>query len=132
MKSANIDYILFKLLKALLFLHKKLIVHRDIKPSNILIDQYSEIKLADFGLSRTLRDSKRSELDENFIRLQREKQMKMGLYGAAVIDENVLNLTDYVASRWYRAPEILLGSLNYGFTSDIWSLGCILGKLTLF
>lgn len=131
MKSANIDYILFKLLKALLFLHKKLIVHRDIKPSNILIDQYSEIKLADFGLSRTLRDSKRSELDENFIRLQREKQMKMGLYGAAVIDENVLNLTDYVASRWYRAPEILLGSLNYGFTSDIWSLGCILGKLTL-
>ena len=38
-------------------------------------------------------------------------------------------MTDYVATRWYRAPEILLGSINYGFGVDIWGLGCILGEV---
>jgi len=38
-------------------------------------------------------------------------------------------LTDYVATRWYRAPEILLGSTKYTKGVDMWSLGCILGEL---
>merc|ERR1712224_861253 len=38
-------------------------------------------------------------------------------------------LTDYVASRWYRAPEIILGSIKYTNAIDIWSCGCILGEL---
>jgi len=38
-------------------------------------------------------------------------------------------LTDYVATRWYRAPEILLGSNNYTKAVDMWSIGCILGEL---
>jgi mitogen-activated protein kinase 15 len=38
-------------------------------------------------------------------------------------------LTDYVATRWYRAPEILLGSNNYSKAVDMWSIGCILGEL---
>jgi len=38
-------------------------------------------------------------------------------------------LTDYVATRWYRAPELLL-SANYGKEVDIWAIGCILGELT--
>ena len=40
-------------------------------------------------------------------------------------------LTDYVATRWYRAPEILLGSTKYGKAVDMWSLGCILGEMLL-
>merc|ERR1719221_888195 len=39
-------------------------------------------------------------------------------------------LTDYVATRWYRAPELLLGSTRYGKDVDIWALGCIMGELT--
>lgn len=39
-------------------------------------------------------------------------------------------LTDYVATRWYRAPELLLGSTDYGKDVDIWALGCIMGELT--
>lgn len=39
-------------------------------------------------------------------------------------------LTDYVATRWYRAPELLLGSTSYGKDVDIWALGCIMGELT--
>lgn len=38
-------------------------------------------------------------------------------------------LTDYVATRWYRAPEILLGSTKYTKGVDLWSIGCILGEL---
>ena len=36
------------------------------------------------------------------------------------------NLTDYVATRWYRAPEVLFGSTSYSFKSDMWSLGCLI------
>lgn len=38
-------------------------------------------------------------------------------------------LTDYVATRWYRAPELVLGSCNYGKEVDIWAIACIMGEL---
>lgn len=34
-------------------------------------------------------------------------------------------LTDYVATRWYRAPELLVGDTDYGFQVDIWAIGCV-------
>ena len=40
-------------------------------------------------------------------------------------------MTDYVATRWYRAPEILLGSGSYGLSVDMWSMGCILGEMVI-
>ena len=36
------------------------------------------------------------------------------------------NLTVYVVTRWYRAPELLLGSNSYDAPVDVWSVGCIL------
>jgi len=38
-------------------------------------------------------------------------------------------MTDYVATRWYRAPELLLAYEEYGPPADIWSVGCILAEL---
>lgn len=38
-------------------------------------------------------------------------------------------LTEYVATRWYRAPEIMLNSKGYSKAIDIWSVGCILGEM---
>ncbi|TPX31432.1 hypothetical protein SmJEL517_g05237 [Synchytrium microbalum] len=38
--------------------------------------------------------------------------------------------TDYVATRWYRAPELLVGDVEYGKAVDIWATGCILAELT--
>ena len=38
-------------------------------------------------------------------------------------------LTDYVATRWYRAPELLLGAPDYSFAVDIWAVGCLIGEL---
>lgn len=40
-------------------------------------------------------------------------------------------LTDYVATRWFRAPEILLGSKSYSFGVDMWSIGCMIGEMIL-
>ncbi len=40
------------------------------------------------------------------------------------------DMTDYVATRWYRAPELLLGYNNYGKEVDHWAIGCIMGELT--
>jgi cyclin-dependent kinase-like len=38
-------------------------------------------------------------------------------------------MTDYVATRWYRSPELLLGD-KYSKEVDIWAIGCIMGELT--
>ncbi|XP_037709627.1 probable serine/threonine-protein kinase DDB_G0268078 [Drosophila subpulchrella] len=40
--------------------------------------------------------------------------------------------TDYVSTRWYRAPEVLLHSTNYGSTIDLWAMGCIMAELYTF
>lgn len=37
--------------------------------------------------------------------------------------------TEYVQTRWYRAPEVMLSSQNYSRSVDVWSVGCIMGEL---
>jgi mitogen-activated protein kinase 15 len=98
------QYIIYQVLKCLKFMHSANLLHRDLKPSNLLLNSECHVKVADFGLARSL-DTK--EPDQTPI------------------------LTDYVATRWYRAPEILLGSNKYTKGVDMWSLGCILAELLL-
>ena len=52
--ESDIRFILYNLLKALNFIHSANLIHRDLKPSNILIDENSQVKIVDFGLSRTM------------------------------------------------------------------------------
>ena len=75
------------------------------KPSNLLLNSDCQSKLADFGLARSI-----AQPDDP-------------------LAQSGPILTDYVATRWYRAPEILLGSTQYTFGVDMWSCGCILGEL---
>jgi mitogen-activated protein kinase 15 len=84
-------------------MHSAELLHRDIKPSNLLLNSDCLMKVADFGLARSLREADSQQ-------------------PAAV-------LTDYVATRWYRAPEILFGSPMYTFGVDMWSVGCIIGEM---
>jgi mitogen-activated protein kinase 15 len=38
-------------------------------------------------------------------------------------------MTDYTQTRWYRAPEVLLGSVHYGKGVDLWAVGCVLAEM---
>lgn len=105
-------YIMYQLFKGLKYLHSGELLHRDLKPSNLLLNADCVVKIADFGLARSLAPSQSSE---------------SGTVGASSGPSPVL--TDYVATRWYRAPEILLGSTSYTKGVDMWSCGCILGEI---
>lgn len=62
----------------------------------------SDLKICDFGLSR-------------FIIPGLKQSSKV--------------MTNYVATRWYRAPELLLKSKEYSFPIDMWSVGCIFAEI---
>eukprot|EP00816_Leptocylindrus_hargravesii_P002479 CAMPEP_0196805396 /NCGR_PEP_ID=MMETSP1362-20130617/5158_1 /TAXON_ID=163516 /ORGANISM="Leptocylindrus danicus, Strain CCMP1856" /LENGTH=661 /DNA_ID=CAMNT_0042178287 /DNA_START=119 /DNA_END=2101 /DNA_ORIENTATION=+ len=101
-----------QLLEVLEYIHENKYVHRDLKCSNILLDYHFRLKLADFGLARSIRD------DE-----------PMYMYGQTVAHK--ANYTNKVITLWYRPPELLLGTTEYGTAVDMWSAGCILAELIL-
>uniref|UniRef100_A0A3B3DH02 Mitogen-activated protein kinase 15 n=1 Tax=Oryzias melastigma TaxID=30732 RepID=A0A3B3DH02_ORYME len=105
LKDIHKRYVMYQLFKAIKYLHSGNVIHRDQKPSNVLLDTDCVVKLCDFGLARSL-----NQIQE---------------------DSGNPALTEYVATRWYRAPEILLGSTRYTKGVDMWSLGCVLGEMLL-
>lgn len=110
------------LLKGVEFMHRNHIMHRvrykfqfifyaikyleiyfifqDIKPANLLISPKRVLKIADFGLARIYNDQ---ELSRNY--------------------------SHQVATRWYRAPELLYGSKSYTPSVDMWAVGCIIAEM---
>jgi serine/threonine protein kinase len=98
----QIKNIVFQILSGLNYLHSNKTVHRDLKSSNILMSNKGEIRITDFGLAKSLNST------------------------------NKLFYTRNVVTLWYRAPEILLGSSEYDFSIDLWSVGCILCELLLY
>ncbi|CAE7230146.1 MMK1 [Symbiodinium natans] len=95
------QYFLHQILRGLAYLHSAHIVHRDIKPSNLLVNKNCDLKICDFGLARVL----------------------------ATDAEDTMGRTDYVVTRWYRAPEVMLVSSEYTVAIDVWAVGCILFEL---
>ncbi|KAI8555846.1 hypothetical protein RHMOL_Rhmol05G0205800 [Rhododendron molle] len=96
---AQVKCYMHQLLSGLEHCHNRGVLHRDIKGSNLLIDNGGVLKIADFGL-------------------------------ATIVDPSHKHaLTSRVVTLWYRAPELLLGSNDYGAGIDLWSAGCILAEL---
>ena len=88
------------------------------------------MKVADFGLARSmppnLRPTGGAPGDEN--RNNNGQAFASGCDDMGSGNDSAV-LTDYVATRWYRAPEILLGSTVYSYGVDMWAVGCILGEM---
>mgnify|MGYP001810629239 CR=1 FL=1 len=99
----HIQYFTYQILRAVKYIHSSNVIHRDLKPSNILVNSNCDLKVCDFGLSRPLGSG-------------------------AFTPESKHNMTLYVTTRWYRAPEVLLCD-SYSKPIDLWSVGCILAEL---
>uniref|UniRef100_A0A060T4U5 Mitogen-activated protein kinase n=1 Tax=Blastobotrys adeninivorans TaxID=409370 RepID=A0A060T4U5_BLAAD len=95
------QYFIYQTLRALKAMHSANVLHRDLKPSNLLLNANCDLKVCDFGLARS----------------------------AASTDDNFGFMTEYVATRWYRAPEIMLTFQEYTKAIDVWAVGCILAEM---
>jgi serine/threonine protein kinase len=97
----HIQFFVYQMLCGLKHIHTANVIHRDLKPSNLLLNSDCELKICDFGLAR----------------------------GISPSDDPGYELTEYVVTRWYRAPEIMCSCQEYGFKIDVWSVGCIFAEL---
>ena len=82
LSNDHICYFLYQILRGLKYIHSANVLHRDLKPSNLLLNTTCDLKICDFGLARV----------------------------ADPDHDHTGFLTEYVATRWYRAPEIMLNS----------------------
>lgn len=99
----HVKWFMFQLLRGLAALHQVGVVHRDIKPGNILATRNDEHWISGFGSARWINHSSNEAPAEP--------------------------MTKYVVTRWYRAPELLVGNSKYGPAVDIWSAGCVCAEL---
>lgn len=96
----HVKYFIYQVLRGLKFMHTAHVMHRDLKPANLLVNVNCDLRICDYGLSRPFDDGN---------------------------DDAVF--TDYVVTRWYRPPELLLMNKRYTTAVDIWSVGCIFVEL---
>ena len=121
----HVQYFIYQVLRGLKYIHSANVLHRDLKPSNLLLKANCDLKICDFGLARTQRETEQTGF-----------------------------MTDYVVTRWYRAPELLVSCETYSAGIDgaqppfppvgglpyalpcraaaraaVWSVGCILAEL---
>eukprot|EP00441_Pelagodinium_beii_P021837 CAMPEP_0197664388 /NCGR_PEP_ID=MMETSP1338-20131121/58606_1 /TAXON_ID=43686 ORGANISM="Pelagodinium beii, Strain RCC1491" /NCGR_SAMPLE_ID=MMETSP1338 /ASSEMBLY_ACC=CAM_ASM_000754 /LENGTH=370 /DNA_ID=CAMNT_0043243015 /DNA_START=182 /DNA_END=1294 /DNA_ORIENTATION=- len=95
------QFFLYQILRGMKYVHSAQVIHRDLKPRNLLVNSNCDLKICDFGLARVRFADKAW----------------------------VCPMTEYVCTRWYRAPEVLCSWTDYSCAIDIWSIGCILAEL---
>lgn len=99
LSGRHIQFIIYQIARGLEYMHSGGIIHRDLDPDNILINCANcRLKIAGFNRSRC------ADMDKS------------------------KKLTQYVVTRWYRAPEVMCSD-TYDHRIDVWSLGCISAEL---
>ena len=95
----HFQFFLYQALRGLKCIHSANVIHRDLKPSNLLVNTSCDLAISDFSLGRNANSNAKDPL------------------------------TDYVITRYYRAPEILCECSHYTKAVDVWSLGCIFAEM---
>lgn len=98
----HVQFFLYQVLRGMKYIHSAGVIHRDLKPRNLLVNSNCDLKICDFGLARV-----------NFS----DASFRLG------------PMTEYVCTRWYRAPEVLCCWSQYTGAIDVWSIGCIFGEM---
>ena len=103
--------IILQITKGIKYMHSNQFFHRDLKPENILV--------------------KLNNYDFNSNNNNGQLRIKIADFGTAkeIPLKNNLPMTDYVCTRWYRAPECVLRAEFYNEKVDIWAIGCIMAEL---
>lgn len=119
LKEAHLQFFLYQILCGLHYMHSARVIHRDLKPANVLVNTTCDLKLCDFGLARSLGKAAAGA--------------SPGGSGVAPDVEDgdgggEAKLTEYVVTRWWRAPEVFLEA-HYGTAIDVWSAGCIMAEM---
>ena len=131
----QVKHLFYQALVGVKYMHSAKILHRDLKPANILINSDCSLKICDFGLSRSVQDFSSSIILEEKSKEEEpiEKKNAKVSMRKVFVDEstrkNERHMTGHVATRWYRAPELILLEKNYDQQIDVWSLGCIFAEL---
>eukprot|EP00183_Erythrolobus_madagascarensis_P004551 CAMPEP_0185856584 /NCGR_PEP_ID=MMETSP1354-20130828/29075_1 /TAXON_ID=708628 /ORGANISM="Erythrolobus madagascarensis, Strain CCMP3276" /LENGTH=417 /DNA_ID=CAMNT_0028558845 /DNA_START=428 /DNA_END=1681 /DNA_ORIENTATION=+ len=102
LSGEHVRWLMYQLCRAMLYIHSANVFHRDLKPSNILLNEDCDLRVCDFGLARAAFDNA----------------------------PDLVFWTDYVATRWYRAPELILSYFtSYSTAVDMWAVGCIFAEV---
>jgi len=97
------QFFLYQILRGLKYIHSAEVLHRDLKPRNLLVNSNCDLKICDYGLAR-----------------------QCGIASGEIVQ---CPMTEYVCTRWYRAPELLCAWNDYGKAIDMWSVGCIFAEM---
>lgn len=158
-------HVMHELATALAHIHSKGIVHRDLRPEHVLMDASGGVKLCGFSFGETSHELCKqmllattydsppmmplggpsaalcvTHMAASGMSVQCNCMPEVFICAAARYVQQGDALTDYIATRWYRAPELLLGSREgpeedpttgplYGSAIDIWAAGCLMVKI---
>ncbi|EOD16781.1 MAP kinase [Emiliania huxleyi CCMP1516] len=117
LEDQHFRYFLYQIMRGVHALHAAHVLHRDLKPGNLLVNKNCDLKICDFGLARPVNPDPSTKEDRC--------------------------MTEYVVTRWYRAPELLVENQDYtgeppaavhrpsrtARAIDIWACGCILAEM---
>lgn len=111
--------IFLSICQAIAYAHSKQILHRDLKPENVIIGQYGQVVLLDWGLAKVMHPNKNENKEET-------------VEDPLDTNENALHNLTYigkiVGTVLYMAPEQVMG-LPANFQTDVYALGVILYQL---